>query len=310
MSIAFISHPDCSLHDVGAHHPECPSRISAITDRLIASGLDMALRHYEAPLITRAQLEAAHDPVYLDVVAAASPEEGVMWLDGDTGLTPHTLQAAARAAGAVTFGVDLVMEGKAKHAFCAVRPPGHHAERKRAMGFCVYSNVALGAYHALNAHGLERVAIVDFDVHHGNGTEEVVSGDERILFCSTFQHPFYPYSGHDSTAPNVVNTPLAAGARGPEFRAAVESDWLPRLQAFAPQLILVSAGFDAHQADDMSSVNLVDADYAWVTQRICEQADASAEGRVVSSLEGGYELHALARSVEAHLKAMLGESVW
>jgi acetoin utilization deacetylase AcuC-like enzyme len=176
------------------------------------------------------------------------------------------------------------------------------------MGFCLFNNVAVGAYHALLAHDLERIAIVDFDVHHGNGTEDIVTDDERVLFCSTFQHPFYPHSGYDSTAANIVNAPLPSGANGQVFREAVEKHWLPRLEAFAPQLILVSAGFDAHQADDMANLNLVDADYGWITRRLCEQADRSAGGRVVSTLEGGYDLHALARSVEAHLKAFLGDN--
>lgn len=307
MALAYISHHDCQLHDMGHHHPEQPARLSAINDRLIASGLDMALHHHNAPLAEREQLLGAHDAAYIDRIYAAEPEEGLNWLDGDTAMNKHTLQAALRAAGAVVLGVDLVMEGKAKNVFCGVRPPGHHAERDKAMGFCFFNNVAVGAYHAINKYGLERVAIVDFDVHHGNGSEHIVSGDERVLFCSTFQHPFYPYSGDDSKATNIINAPLAAGAGGSTFREAVDHYWLPRLEAFAPQLIMVSAGFDGHQADDMGGLNLVDSDYAWVTRRICAQAERSAQGRVVSSLEGGYELHALARSVEAHLKAFLGD---
>lgn len=307
MALAYISHPDCQLHEMGRHHPEQPARLSAINDRLIAIGLEQALHQYDAPLAEREPLLAAHGEEYIEQIFAASPEEGLSWLDGDTAMNPHSLQAALRAAGAVVMGVDLVMEGKAKQVFCGVRPPGHHAERNRAMGFCLFNNVAVSAYHAINQHGLERVAILDFDVHHGNGTEHIVSGDDRILFCSTFQHPFYPGTGAGATADNVVNTPLAAGSGSDEFREAVEHFWLPRLEAFAPQLIVVSAGFDAHQADDMAGLNLVDSDYAWVTRRICEQAERSAEGRVVSSLEGGYELHSLARSVEAHLKAFLGD---
>jgi acetoin utilization deacetylase AcuC-like enzyme len=307
MALAYISHSDCQLHDMGDHHPEQPARLSAINDRLIASGLEMALHQYDAPLVTRAQLEAVHDGSYIDQVFASSPEQGLVWLDGDTAMNRYSLNAALRAAGAVVLGVDLVMSGKAKQVFCGVRPPGHHAERAKAMGFCFFNNVAVGAYHALNAHGLERVAIVDFDVHHGNGTENIVAGDQRILFCSTFQHPFYPHTGHGATAANIVNSPLSAGANGAVFREAIDQHWLPRLAAFAPQLILVSAGFDAHQVDDMAGLNLVDSDYAWVTRRLCEQAEQSAEGRIVSSLEGGYELHALARSVEAHLKAFLGD---
>tara|TARA_R110002110_G_scaffold205066_5_gene416856 strand:- start:35645 stop:36568 length:924 start_codon:yes stop_codon:yes gene_type:complete len=307
MTLAYISHPQCLLHDMGHHHPEQPARLSAINDRLIASGLDMALHQYDAPLATREQLAMAHDEDYIDSIFAQSPDEGVVWVDGDTAMNAHSLQAALRAAGAVMMGVDLVMQDEASTVFCGVRPPGHHAERDKAMGFCFFNNVALGAHQALRWHGLNRVAIVDFDVHHGNGTEHIVAGDPRILFCSTFQHPFYPNSGAGPCADNVVNAPLAAGAGGAQFREAVEQFWLPRLEAFAPQLIIVSAGFDAHQADDMAGLNLVDSDYAWVTRRLCAQAERSAGGRIVSSLEGGYDLHALARSVEAHLKAFLGD---
>ena len=267
MTIAYISHSDCLSHDMG-RHPECPERLQAINDRLIASGLDRVLRRYDAPLIDRGLLELPHDPLFVDRVYAMSPSEGLVWLDGDTAMNPCSLQAALRAAGAVQLGVDLVMQGDASQVFCAVRPPGHHAERNKAMGFCFFNNVAVGAFHALQNHGLERVAIVDFDVHHGNGTEDIVSGDDR---------------------------------------EAVHRDWLPRLKAFEPELILVSAGFDAHQADDMAGLKLVEEDYAWVTRRLCEQAGNSAGGRLVSSLEGGYELRSLALSVEAHIKAFPSE---
>jgi len=307
MSLAYISHPDCQLHDTGPHHPERPARLSAINDRLIATGLDMALHHYNAPLVARELLEEVHDPAYVARLYEMSPEEGIVWVEGDTAMGRHTLAAALRAAGAAVLGVDLLMSGKANKVFCGVRPPGHHAERARAMGFCFFNNVAIGAHHALTNHGLERVAIIDFDVHHGNGTEDIYAGDDRVLFCSTFQHPFYPHSGHDCEAANVVNVPLPAGADGAAFRQAVEQYWLPRLAEFEPRMILISAGFDAHQADYMAQLNLVDSDYVWVTRRLCEQADASAGGRILSSLEGGYELHALARSVEAHIKAFFGE---
>lgn len=307
MAIGLVSHHDCELHDMGHHHPEQPARLSAINDRLIASGLVSLVHHYDAPLATREMLEAVHDAEYINEVFAASPNEGIAWLDGDTAMNPHSLTAALRAAGAAAYGVDLVVDGGMQQVFCAVRPPGHHAERHRAMGFCIFNNIAVGALHAINRHALKRVAIVDFDVHHGNGTEDIVSGDDRILFCSTFQHPFYPHSGFGVTAANVVNSPLPSGSDGKVFREVVESAWLPRLAEFAPELILISAGFDAHQADDMAGLNLIDADYGWVTRRLCEQAEQSAQGRIVSSLEGGYDLHALARSVEAHLKAFLGE---
>ena len=306
MAIAYITHHDCQLHDMGHHHPEQPARLNAINDRLIATGLEMVLHQYDAPIVERALLEAVHDTDYIDEIFAASPADGLAWIDGDTAMNPYSLRAAQRAAGAVALGVDLVMQDKAKQVFCAVRPPGHHAERHRAMGFCLFNNIAVGAYHAMDHYGLQRVAIVDFDVHHGNGTEDIVAGDERVLFCSTFQHPFYPHTGFDSTAANVVNAPLAAGSNSQVFREAVETHWLPRLEDFAPELVLISAGFDAHQAEDMAGLNLVDADYTWITRRMCEQAERSAGGRIVSALEGGYELHALARCVEAHIKAFLG----
>ncbi len=307
MAIGYISHHDCELHDMGHHHPEQPARLSAINDRLIATGLEMILHRYDAPLATREQLEAIHDSGYVEEIFAASPDDGISWVDGDTAMNKHSLSAALRAAGAVLLGVDLVMRGEVKQAFCAVRPPGHHAERHRAMGFCLFNNIALGAHHALTAHGLERIAVIDFDVHHGNGTEDIVSGDDRILFCSSFQHPFYPHSGYEGTADNVVNLPLPGGTSSVPFRNAVEEHWLPRLAEFEPQLILVSAGFDAHQADDMAGFNLVDRDYGWITRQLCAQAEASADNRIVSALEGGYDLHALSRSVEAHLKAFLGD---
>lgn len=307
MSIAYISHQKCQLHDMGPNHPEQPARLTAINDRLIATGLDLVLRRYDALPATRQQLLRAHDAAYVDTIFARSPEKGMVSLDADTSMNPHSLEAALLAAGAGTQGVDLLLGGEVSQVFCGVRPPGHHAEHARAMGFCLFNNVAVAACHALEHHGLERVAIADFDVHHGNGTEDIVAGDERILFCSTFQHPFYPHTGYGTAAANVVNVPLAAGCGGDEFKAAVQEHWLPRLDSFAPQLVIISAGFDAHQADPLADFRLVDEDFAWVTRRLCEQADRSAGGRVLSSLEGGYDLHALARCVEAHLKAMLGE---
>jgi acetoin utilization deacetylase AcuC-like enzyme len=308
MSIAYISHYKCQLHEMGSYHPEQPARLTAINDRLIATGLDMVLRQYDAEPASREQLLRAHEAAYVDRVFATSPRQGLVSLDADTSMNPHSLEAALLAAGAATQGVDKLIAGEVNQVFCGVRPPGHHAEHDKAMGFCLFNNIAVAAYHALERHGLERVAIVDFDVHHGNGTEDIVAGDERILFCSTFQHPFYPHSGHDTVAGNIVNVPLGAGCTGKDFQAAVRQQWLPRLEHFAPQMILISAGFDAHQADPLADFNLVDEDFAWVTRRLCEQADKTAGGRVLSSLEGGYDLHALARCVEAHIKALLGDS--
>jgi acetoin utilization deacetylase AcuC-like enzyme len=306
MTVAFISHPDCQKHEMGAHHPEQPARLGAITDRLIASRLDLLLRHYDAPPATRAQLLRVHDVAYVEWILAHAPSEGLLWLDGDTAMNPYSLRAALAAGGAAVLGVDLVMSGESGAAFCNVRPPGHHAERARAMGFCIFNNVAIGAAHALAEHGLERVAIVDFDVHHGNGTEDIFRDDPRVLFCSSFQHPFYPGSGADTVSDHIVNIPLPAGTGGDTFRAAVEARWLPALDNFRPQIILVSAGFDAHAEDDMAMLNLVEADYVWITAHIKRLADAHAGGRIVSLLEGGYNLSALGRSVAVHIDALLG----
>ncbi|MDD2700739.1 MAG: histone deacetylase family protein [Sideroxydans sp.] len=306
MQTAYISHPLCLKHDMGGHHPECPARLHAIEDQLIASGLYSYLQHHDAPEVTREQLLRVHDAAYIDSIIAAAPTDGIISLDGDTLMNPYTYPAALRAAGAVVMAVDLVMAGKVENAFCNVRPPGHHAERGEAMGFCIFNNVAVGAAHALAAHGLARVAIVDFDVHHGNGTEDIFRDEPRVMLCSTFQHPFYPYSGAETQLPHIVNVPLAAGTDGAGFRRAVTEGWLPVLEAFEPELIFVSAGFDAHREDDMSSIGLVEADYIWVTEQIKRVAAHHAKARIVSVLEGGYELHALGRSATAHIKVLSG----
>jgi len=306
MTTAFITHDDCLLHDMGTHHPEQPARLRAVEDQLIASGLIGFLPHVEAPLATRAHLERVHQPAYLDAIEEAAPSQGIVHLDPDTAMNPHTLTAALRAAGAAVLATDMVINGEVSSAFCNIRPPGHHACRSKAMGFCLFNNVAVAAAHALEQHGLERVAVVDFDVHHGNGTEDIFRDDARVLMVSTFQHPFYPYSGIDGRSGRMVNIPLAAYSSGREFRAAVEQHWMPALEAFKPQMLFVSAGFDAHRDDDMAMLGLVEADYAWVTQKIKDVAGQYASGRIVSVLEGGYELHALGRSVMAHLKVLGG----
>ena len=304
MTTAFITHRDCWLHDMGAHHPECPERLSAINDRLIAAGLDMYLSFHDAPLATSEQIARVHPPEYIRLVAESAPQHGIVHLDPDTAMNPGTWQAALRSAGAGVLATDLVMRGEVENAFCSVRPPGHHAERAKSMGFCFFNNIAVAAAHALEAHGLERVAVVDFDVHHGNGTEDIFANDPRVLMVSTFQHPFYPYSGTDDPAPNMVNVPVPAGTRGDGFRQIVSDSWLPALRAFAPEAIFISAGFDAHYEDDMASLGLVEADYGWVTQQLKEIAAETAESRIVSMLEGGYALSALARSVTAHIKVL------
>jgi len=306
MQTAYITHPLCLKHDMGAHHPESPARIHAIEDQLIAAGLLDYLQRHEAPEATREQLLRVHDAAYLDAIATAAPQQGIVQLDGDTAMNPFSYLAALRAAGAVVLGVDLVMAGKVENAFCNIRPPGHHAERARAMGFCIFNNVAVGAAHALAQHGLQRVAIADFDVHHGNGTENIFHDEPRVMLCSTFQHPFYPYCGADSGNDHIVNVPLPAGTGGEGFREAVTRRWLPALEMFQPELLLVSAGFDAHRDDDMAMFGLTEADYAWVTGELKRIAAQHARGRIVSALEGGYDLPALGRSVLAHLKVLSG----
>jgi acetoin utilization deacetylase AcuC-like enzyme len=306
MQTAYISHPLCLKHDMGAHHPESPARIHAIEDRLIASGLLSYLQRHDAPAATREQLLRVHDEAYIDSIESIAPQQGIVHLDGDTAMNPFSYQAALRAAGAVVMGVDLVMAGKAENAFCNVRPPGHHAERARAMGFCIFNNIAVGAAHAISGHGLHRVAVADFDVHHGNGTEAIFHGDPRVMLCSTFQHPFYPYSGSNSGNEHIINMPLPAGSGGEEFRAAITQHWLPALESFKPELLLISAGFDAHRDDDMAMLNLTEPDYVWVTDVLKGIAEKYAHGRIVSALEGGYELHALGRSAYAHIKVLSG----
>ncbi len=306
MATAFITHPHCRKHDMGAYHPECPERLAAIEDQLIASGVGQHLVHHEAPAASISSIARVHAMEYISHIRSSSPAAGTVHLDPDTAMNPHTWDAALHAAGAAVLATDLVMSRQVESAFCSVRPPGHHATRDRAMGFCLFNNVAIAAKHALEHHGLERVAIVDFDVHHGNGTEDAFSDDPRALMVSTFQHPFYPYSGTEDPAPNMVNVPLPAGAGSLPFRQAVTEQWLPALEEHRPQMVFFSAGFDAHVDDDMAMLRLVDADYAWVTAQVKAIADKHAEGRMVSLLEGGYNLSALARGVVAHIKVMGG----
>ena len=304
MATALLTHPDCGLHEMGHGHPECPERLQSIMRALESSGLAARLKVLEAPAADRGHLERVHEPDHVEQVFAAAPERGYAYLDPDTSMNPRSLSAALRAAGAVVKGTDMVMAGEVDNAFCAVRPPGHHATRVRPMGFCLFNNVAVGAAHALEVHGLRRVAVLDFDVHHGNGTEDAFHEDPRVMLCSTFQHPYYPYSGADSSNEHIINTPLPAMTDGRGFRAAVERDWLPALERFKPEMLFISAGFDAHRDDPLAYLQLADEDYRWVTQKLVEVAARHAGGRIVSTLEGGYNTQALARCVVEHVSVL------
>lgn len=297
-----FSHDDGLGHETPPGHPECADRLRAV-ERGLAG---LALTRRESPLADEAELRRCHPAAYVARVKAAVPEDGWSQLDGDTFLSPGSWTAALRAVGGVCAAVDAVLAGEAPTVFVAARPPGHHAETARAMGFCLFGTVAIAAKRALDHHGLDRVAIVDFDVHHGNGTEAAFANDERVLMCSFFQHPLYPFSGADHQAQNMVNLPMPARSNGMAVREAVDMFWLPRLDAFKPQMVFVSAGFDAHREDDIGNLGLVEADFEWLTAQIVEVARRHAQGRIVSCLEGGYNLSALGRSVVAHLRALAG----
>ncbi len=307
---AFYSHPDCRLHDMGSGHPECPQRLDAIADQLIATGLDVALQMREAPSVKLADVELAHTSGYVaelkDLLEQVSASGVPRALDPDTTAGPGTWRAVLRAAGAAVAATDAVLDGEIENAFCAVRPPGHHATRDTAMGFCFFNNVVIAARHALDVRGLQRVAIVDFDVHHGNGTEDIIAGDERVLMVSIFQHPLYPFCGGVPKGTNMVNVPVPPYTRGPEVREMIEAMWMPRLEAFRPQMLFISAGFDAHRDDELGQLGLLEADYEWITRRVKGVADRHAKGRIVSCLEGGYAFGALARSVAVHLRVLAG----
>ena len=307
MTTAYITHPDCLRHEMGAGHPERPERLSAINDQMRSAGLMSNLRCLEAPLVHADDLKRVHRSDYVDLIFEQAPTEGYVQLDPDTAMNPYSLAAARRAAGAGVLAVEEVMAGRAANAFCAVRPCGHHATPGRSMGFCIFNNIAVAAAYALEERGLERVAIVDFDVHHGNGTEDIFSEphwQERVLMVGLFQHPFYPYSGTQSPAPNMINVPLAEGSGGAAARKAAQEQWFPALEEFAPELLLISAGFDAHREDLLGGLALVEADYEWMTRELLALAARHSGGRVVSMLEGGYNLSALGASALAHVRTL------
>ncbi|MGN1057316.1 MAG: histone deacetylase family protein [Comamonas sp.] len=309
----YFSHRMCRQHEMGPAHPESPQRLDAIEDRLLISGVLDGLERVDAPQASLADVELAHDRMHVAALRETTErlvqEQAVggpayVQIDTDTSLNAHTYEAALHAAGAAVAATDAVIVGTLENAFCAIRPPGHHATRSKAMGFCFFNNVAIAALHALQHHRLRRVAIVDFDVHHGNGTEDILAGDERVLMVGFFQHPFYPFSGDQNPAHNMLNLPVAAYTKGMEIRELVEMHWIPRLEAFKPEMIFISAGFDAHRDDDMAQMGLTEADYVWLTERIKGVARRFSQGRIVSCLEGGYDMGALARSTEAHLRVL------
>lgn len=305
MTIAIISHPDCVLHDAGAGHPESPERVKVIQAALEQASFAVPKTFYTAPAATRDQLIAAHDATFVDWIFSIAPNEDMIEIDADTWMNPYTLSAALHAAGAVILAVDLVMQHTVDVAFCNIRPPGHHAEVDKAMGFCFFNNVAVGVMHAFEKYHLERIAIIDFDVHHGNGTQTIFQADKRVLYCSSFQHPFYP--GYDDELDNkhILNVPLAAETAGDVYRQRVAAAWFDKLATFEPQFIFFSAGFDAHSDDPLANLKLILSDYVWLTTQIAKIAKVHCEGRIVSVLEGGYDLNALATCVPAHLKAMM-----
>ncbi|MDB5775990.1 MAG: histone deacetylase family protein [Herbaspirillum sp.] len=309
MTTAIFTHEDCQRHEMGSWHPESPARLQAIEDQLIASRIDQFLERREAPLAELEEIARVHTPEVIAEVRDHVEElqrsgDAYYSLDPDTMLNAHSWNAALRAAGAAIAATDAVMAGEIDNAFCAIRPPGHHATPSTSMGFCLFNNVAIAVRHALDVYGLERVAIIDFDVHHGNGTAAAFINEPRVLMASFYQHPFYPHTPPDPVSHRWVNVPVPAFSEGDVVRKLVTEQWLPALHAFKPELIFISAGFDAHREDDLAQMRLVEADYAWMTRQIVDVARLYAKGRIVSCLEGGYNLSALGRSVVAHLKVL------
>jgi acetoin utilization deacetylase AcuC-like enzyme len=306
MPTLLLTHPDCLLHDMGQGHPERPDRLRAVAEALEAPNF-RTLKREEAPLADLAVIERVHSARYVEAIRAAIPKQGLVWLDPDTAMCPKSYDAALRATGAAVYAVDQVMTGAAKNAFCAVRPPGHHAEPSRAMGFCLFNSVAVAAEHARAAHGAERVAVVDFDVHHGNGTQDAFWSDKDLFYGSTHQMPLFPGTGalSETGVGNIFNAPLRPLDGSERFREAFLSRILPALENFGPDILLISAGFDAHRDDPLAQIELTEADFTWVTEKLTDVADRRAGGRIVSLLEGGYDLDALARSTAVHVSALV-----
>jgi acetoin utilization deacetylase AcuC-like enzyme len=307
MKTLLLTHEACLAHDTGRRHPESPARLRAVLDGLAGPAF-ASLDRRDAPVALPDDIARAHTDEFVATMLAAIPASGHAAIDADTIISAGSGEAALRAAGAVVAGIDAVIAGEAVNAFCAIRPPGHHAERAHAMGFCVFNNVAVGAHYARAAHGVERVAAIDFDVHHGNGTQDIFWSDRNLFYASTHQSPLYPGTGArgETGVGNIVNVPLRPGAGSEEFRAAMTALILPALESFGPDLILISAGFDAHRSDPLAGLEFVEADYAWVTQQLVDLAARHCNGRIVSSLEGGYDLTALAQSAAAHVGALMG----
>lgn len=305
MKTAFISHPDTLLHVMDGNHPESPARITAIKNALFKKNIYQKLDIYEAPAATDRELQRVHSSEYIQKIRSLSPKAGLVRLDADTAMGPMSLAAALHASGAVVFATDLIMRGMADNAFCCIRPPGHHAGRANSAGFCIFNHVAVGVAHAFKKYGIQRAAIIDFDVHHGDGTEDIFNDDSRVMLCSTFQHPFYPHRGVESRSDRMRNIPLPAKSGSKEFKLAFEQDFLPALNAFKPEIIYISAGFDAHANDPLANMRLLDADYAWMTTFIKSVAQQHAHNRIISSLEGGYHLAALGDAVCSHIESLL-----
>ncbi len=304
-TIAYLTHPDCLVHDMGPQHPEQPERVRAVAHQLLITGLMDHLDYFAAPLATDTQITACHSPEYLMFLQKSAPGQGLVALDEDTFLTPHTLPAARRAAGAVVLATDLILSNKYERAFCNIRPPGHHAGRSRTGGFCFFNNVAVGIYHAL-AGGVRRIALVDFDVHHGNGSEEILAGESRVLMLSTYARQLYPHTEPSPPGGNQVNVGLMPGADGTALRHAVEHHWLAALEHFRPEMLFISAGFDAHFQDALGNQKWLPEDYIWLTQELVALANRHCDGRIISVLEGGYNLEALARCAALHVQGLLG----